>query len=130
MAARPGREPWNKIDPEEHKRRGTYRADRHGPQAGVAAWLPASEAAAPLAAWQPTETDVATLGDAGRTFLERTLEEATVDFFQGQLLMAAAHTLDRLTVWRAQAQADPKAARLEIQYTRVLSVLLSQLGLR
>jgi hypothetical protein len=128
MAGRPGRNrAWNALSVEEHLKRGTFRKDRHGPQAGLQTW-PGSEPLPPP--WEPSIEELEELQPAGRTFLVRIVGEVKVDFVQGVLLLQAARILDDLKVWQTQAQTNPKAARLVIQYTRALTSVLAQTGIR
>jgi hypothetical protein len=135
MAGRPGRNrAWNKLPVEEHVKRGTYRADRHGPIPHTSKWadvLPHDRPSTPEAPppWAPAPADVAALGEDGRQFLTVVLEQNDVDFAQGVLLLEIARTRDELTVWQTQAQTDPKAARLTISYRKTLAALMAQVNI-
>jgi len=56
------------------------------------------------------------------------LAEFAFDLPNGTLILEAARITDDLTVWRAQALTDPKAARLTIALTKTLALLLAQVG--
>ena len=133
MAGRPGRNrAWNKIPVEEHVRRGTYRADRHGPWPQRVDVFDDDDddepAEAPLGGvWKPTAEEVAGLGDAGQKFLTQMNARFKSSIVQGVLLMEAAHAVDGLSTWRPQATTDKQAARLCVSLTKVLAQLLEQI---
>jgi hypothetical protein len=122
MAGRPGRSGGhNKLSLAEHVLRGTVNVTRH---------LRTVSEAAPSAPWAPLSEDVATLGEAGRQWLTRWLQHFECTLHEGTLVLAAAHLLDDLAVWRLTAKSDPRAANLCISYTRTLASVLAQLRVR
>jgi hypothetical protein len=135
MSGMPGRSGRRRKPIADHIANGTYRPGKHGPKpVSLPAWPPSPlswpQTAAQAPPWQPDGAVLAALGDAGRHFLTSMVNSFAIDIVQGALLVRAAETLDDLTVWRATAATDPKAATVANTCTRTFASLLLQASLR
>ena len=100
--AKRGRPP---LSIQEHLKRGTYRADRHGPLPRVAGKGPMGPTG-PAIGHTHVPNPMAPIGDtAGARFAAAVVNEWKVDDALGrQLAMAAGHALDRLQARDAQLE--------------------------
>jgi hypothetical protein len=93
MSGRPGRSGRRPKSLQHHWLHGSYRRDRHGPfpPGGVTAGPD------PVLDWEPTETDRAHLGPAGRRFLDEAMAAYLFNFSAGHTLLMMASELDHMT---------------------------------
>jgi hypothetical protein len=113
MAGRPGRGGQNRIAPDAHVLRGTFKPSRHAARIG----------AGPV--WDPAAV-LAALDVPGRAFLERLCAGYTLSLIEGEVAVQAAQALDRLAeirARRAKASAKARAAldRQELAWGRALN---------
>jgi hypothetical protein len=125
MAGRPGRGGQNRIDVHTHLLRGTFRRERH--QAAL-------DAQAPV--WIPTTEQLAALGPAGRTLIDRLRTHFELNAWEGELVIEAAVISDRLAEIRILRAADPDVKtrlvldKTEQNWSKQLANLLLALRVR
>jgi hypothetical protein len=125
MSGRPGRSGGqNKLSVEEHLLRGTFNPTRH------AAQLEALRTGG--AVWTPTRPQLMALGPAGRALVGRLRQHYDFSPVEGELLLEAGVTVDRLAdLRRRRVEADVKTQRVldrtEPVYVKQLAALLGVL---
>jgi hypothetical protein len=152
MAGVKGRSGRKPLSAEEHKLRGTYRPDRHGPPPAGNGELahsdvyPAVSSDAPMgpcgAAIDVTAELLDGLGDNGRAFVRDAFAEYEWSPIEAQIVKAAASALDRaeearravardgmLLTRRSGAQYAHPAIRIELSARAQFQSLMRQLGL-
>ena len=124
MAGRPGRSGGhNRISLEAHVLRGTFNPTRH----------PARIPTGP--AWDPAPAQLEALGAAGRAFVARLQAAYTVAAIDGEFVLEAAVSVDRLAeLRRGRAKASAKDRRAldykELAWQKSLTACLLALRAR
>jgi len=124
MSGRPGRSGGsNRIDPQVHILRGTFRPERH------AKLLPGGPV------WEPTAADLEGLGAAGRRFVAELLAVYELNRLDAALAVEGAVLQDRLAEVRAgrgTASAKERRAlnRQELAWSRALTNIVLALRSR
>jgi hypothetical protein len=103
MAGKPGRTAPNRIPPEVHWLRGTFRKDRH-----------TRPSSSKTADWTPTAPQLAALGVAGRAFVDRVRADYVFVPLEGEVVLQAAQVLDRLEALRQARDGADLALRLKL----------------
>ncbi|HXG57073.1 MAG TPA: hypothetical protein VNJ03_16975 [Vicinamibacterales bacterium] len=111
----------NRLSAREHELVGTYRADRHGPQATAAVlrhvpsiigaelcgdFAGRPTFAATSADWAPATNDVEALGPRARVWLADVMRAYRFDPVEGQVLLAALRCLTRIEAIEAAIDAE------------------------
>jgi hypothetical protein len=107
----------------------TWRPDRHGPR--PAAVAPAFNAPPPPAPdWTPAADDVATLGPVAQAWLAATLDLYSLNALEGQQLLSALRSLNRVEALEATIAASGITASTHaalVREQRVFVMLWTQL---
>ena len=118
---------WNKLTPEQHTLRDTFRRSRHLPK-------PADSGTAEE--WKPSASELAGLGKAGRRFVTGWLHTYSVSRAEGAILLQAGIAHDRLAALRERDRSatstreDGMVQRLELNWSKLLAGLLAQLRIQ